>query len=60
MKKILIIIKNLQNKINQIFNKIVSVKTEKINKEGETYLKSQLKRYGNASKLITFRISILF
>jgi len=53
MKKILIIIKNLQNKINQIFNKIVSVKTEKINKEGETYLKSQLKRYGNASKLIT-------
>ncbi len=60
MKKILILIKNLQNKINQIFNKNVSVKTEKINKEGETYLKSQLKRYGNASKLITFRINILF
>ena len=60
MKKILILIKNLQNKINQIFNKNVSVKTEKINKEGETYLKSQLKRYGNASKLITFRINILY
>ena len=60
MKKILIITKNLENKINQIFNKSVSVKAEKIDKEGETYLKSQLKRYGNASKLITFRINILF
>jgi hypothetical protein len=38
----------------------VSVKTEKINKEGETYLKSQLKRYGYASKLITFRINRLY
>ena len=60
MKKILIIIKNLENEIGQIFNKFMSVKTKKINKEGETYLKSQLKRYGNASKLITFRINILF
>ena len=60
MKKILIIIKNLKNEMDQIFNKIVGVKVEKINKEGETYLKSQLKRYGNASKLITFRINILF
>jgi hypothetical protein len=60
MKKILIIIKNLENEINQIFKKIVSVKTEKINKEGETYLKSQLKRYGNASKLITFRINTFY
>ena len=60
MKKILIIIKNLKNEMDQIFNIIVSVKAEKINKEGETYLKSQLKRYGNASKLITFRINILF
>jgi hypothetical protein len=59
MKKILIIIKNLKNEMDQIFNKIVSVRAEKINKEGETYLKSQLKRYGNASKFITFGINIL-
>ena len=49
MIKILIIIKNLKNEMDQIFNKIVSVKAEKINKEGETYLKSQLKRYSIAS-----------
>ena len=60
MKKILIIIKNLKNEMDQIFNIIVSVKAEKINKEGETYLKSQLKRYGNASKFITSGINILF
>ena len=56
MKKILIIIKNLKNEMDQIFNIIVSVKAEKINKEGETYLK----RYGNASKFITSGINILF
>jgi len=60
MKKILIIIKNLENKIDQIFNKIGSAKAEKINKERETFLKRQLKMYGNASKFITFIINIIF
>ena len=49
MKRRLIIIKNLENKINKIFNKTVDVKVEKIDKERETYLKSQLKRYSIAS-----------
>ena len=49
MKKRLIIIKNLEKKINKIFNKTADVKVEKIDKERETYLKSQLKRYSIAS-----------
>ena len=49
MKRRLMIIKNLENKINKIFNKTADVKVEKIEKERETYLKSQLKRYSIAS-----------
>ena len=49
MKKILIIIKNFENKINKISNVIAVTRAENINKEKNTFLKNQLKRYGIAA-----------